>query len=216
MSRPRPGAWMAAIVAGITVLLSEAPAEAADYRYWTLWNGTADGGWEFALTGARDIAVMDGSVIGWHFAVAPADGAPPPTSVATADFAELCPDLSTPADGQDRVAIVVDHGDPAVAPAGEQPPPSRVSCLTVEQGLSALEATRLASPAFREDAGLVCGIDGYPATECGVEVDATALAQASGSEGPAVSPWPWVIGAVAIAVSLLLIVLALAQRARRR
>jgi len=231
--RPRGGLRSAGILlvgTGLVLLTAvTSPAAAQDYRYWTLWTGTPEGAWQAAMTGAADIAMTDTAVVGWHFTIAPADGGTRPPAFS-ADFTSLCPEFTSPIDGQHRVAVVVDTGAPDVAPPGEQPPPPRVGCVSVDVGQSALDATVLAVADLRADGGLVCGLDGYPAVECGTSVDADTAngadgdlnaadpgsADAADSPSRTVSPWPWVIGAVVIATSVLLLVLALAQRARRR
>lgn len=222
------GASGVLVAAGVVWLTGIAgPAAAADYRYWTLWGGTSGGEWQPAITGAADIAMTDTAVVGWHFTVAPADGGTRPPDFG-ADFTALCPEFTAPVEGQHRVAVVVDTGSPDVAPAGEQPPPARVGCVSVDIGQSALDATVLAVTDVRAEGGLICGLDGYPAVECGTLVETTTsdattsdatTPDATTPETPgsrAVSPWPWVIGAVVIATSVLLLVLSLAQRARRR
>jgi len=168
---------------------------AADYRYWTFWTAgptieckTPEGGtaivceqidtgetWAFAQVGAQDIKPVDQTVIGWRFAISTPDGSEQPAEPAS--FAKLCPAMSEPVSDQHRVAVVIDFGPGNIAPAGETPPtPNKVECISLEVGQSAADALVLATSEVRGEGGFVCGIDGYPTEECGLEVDAADFA----------------------------------------
>lgn len=153
-----------------TSLFSITPANAADYRYWTFWVTTNDS-WSFANEGAGTLKATDQMVTGWKFAITGADNGLPPTESAV--FAELCPDTSEQA-GTLRVAVVVDFNDQATAPEGETPPsPNVVNCVTVNEGQTAADALNAAGLEVRANDGFVCGINGYPKEECGLEIAAT-------------------------------------------
>jgi hypothetical protein len=156
-----------------TSLFSITPANAADYRYWTFWVTTNDS-WSFANFGHADekgSLATDQMVIGYKFAITGAFDGVPPTESAV--FAELCPDTSEQA-GTLRVAVVVDFNDQATAPEGETPPSANVvSCVTVNEGQTAADALNAAGLEVRANDGFVCGINGYPKEECGLEIAAT-------------------------------------------
>jgi hypothetical protein len=153
-----------------TSLFSITPANAADYRYWTFWVTTNDS-WSFANEGAGTLKATDQMITGWKFAITGADNGLPPTESAV--FAQLCPDTSEQA-GTLRVAVVVDFNDQATAPEGETPPsPNVVSCVTVNEGQTAADALNAAGLEVRANDGFVCGINGYPKEECGLEIAAT-------------------------------------------
>ena len=153
-----------------TSLFSITPANAADYRYWTFWVTTNES-WSFANEGAGTLKATDQMVTGWKFAITGADNGLPPTESAV--FAQLCPDTSEQA-GTLRVAVVVDFNDQATAPEGETPPsPNVVSCVTVNEGQTAADALNAAGLEVRANDGFVCGINGYPKEECGLEIAAT-------------------------------------------
>ena len=152
-------------------LFSVTSANAADYRYWTFWVTTSDQ-WSFANEGAGTLKATDQMVTGWKFAITGADNGTPPNQSAV--FAELCPDTSEQA-GVLRVAVVVDFNDASVAPEGETPPSeSLINCVTVNDGQTAADALNAAGLDVRASDGFVCGINGYPKEECGVEVPSTA------------------------------------------
>jgi hypothetical protein len=153
-----------------TSLFSITPANAADYRYWTFWVTTNDS-WSFANEGAGTLKATDQMVTGWKFAITGADNGLPPTDSAV--FAELCPDTSEQA-GTLRVAVVVDFNNQATAPEGETPPSSNVvNCVTVNEGQTAADALNAAGLEVRANDGFVCGINGYPKEECGIEIAST-------------------------------------------
>jgi hypothetical protein len=152
-------------------LFSVTSANAADYRYWTFWVTTSDQ-WSFANEGAGTLKATDQMVTGWKFAITGADNGTPPNQSAV--FAELCPDTSEQA-GVLRVAVVVDFNDASVAPEVETPPSeSLINCVTVNEGQTAADALNAAGLDVRANDGFVCGINGYPKEECGVEVPSTA------------------------------------------
>ena len=153
-----------------TSLFSITPANAADYRYWTFWVTTNDS-WSFANEGAGTLKATDQMVTGWKFAITGADNGLPPTESAV--FAELCPDTAEQA-GASRVAVVVEFGDQAIAPEGETPPTANViKCVTVKTGKTAADALNAAGLDVRANDGFVCGINGYPKEECGLEIAST-------------------------------------------
>jgi hypothetical protein len=175
ITRPRLIAALAA--AAITVLaLAPAAHAASAYRYWSYFT-SSDGTWAYAMKGPADLVPADGTVEGWRFAVTSDAMATPPTPVQVPDFATLCKDVPAEA-GKKRVGIVIDAGPAAIAPAGETPLNRSVGCTVVPtdatgmQVLESLDKVRL-------DKGMVCGIDGYPATECSPTVD-IALADLNG------------------------------------
>jgi len=153
-----------------TSLFSITPANAADYRYWTFWVTTNDS-WSFANEGAGTLKVTDQMVTGFKFAITGADNGMPPSQSAV--FSQLCPDTSEQA-GVLRVAVVVDYNDQAIAPEGETPPaPNAVSCVNLSEGQTAADALTATGLDVRAKDGFVCGINGYPKEECGLEIAST-------------------------------------------
>jgi hypothetical protein len=144
-----------------TSLFSITPANAADYRYWTFWVTTNDS-WSFANEGAGTLKVTDQMVTGFKFAITGADNGMPPSQSAV--FSQLCPDTSEQA-GVLRVAVVVE---------GETPPaPNVVSCVNLSEGQTAADALVATGLDVRAKDGFVCGINGYPKEECGLEIAST-------------------------------------------
>jgi hypothetical protein len=145
------------------------PAEATSYRFWSYWTGGSD--WTFSSEGAAR-RPPDGGVDGWRFAISPASSSTIPPRQSPS-FNRLCG--STPAqDGHKRVGLVIDFGTSSDAPDGESPPAVITTCAVVPDDANGYEVLMTVAQ-LRTDSGLICGINGYPATECGLVVsDPTA------------------------------------------
>ncbi|MEK2488618.1 SCO2322 family protein [Kitasatospora purpeofusca] len=163
--------FLAGAVAGllIVLLLGAAQAQAAGYRYWSFWRWS-DGGWTYQQQGPAVHVPADGEVEGWRFAVSPDGGQQAARPGPAGDFAALC--ASTPAEaGRKRVAVVLDFGGPADAPARETPPEPRTACAVVPNRASSAEVLATVAPPLRYDTnGLLCAIAGYPRTGCGEQL----------------------------------------------
>ena len=173
----------AAIAASIAVVgITATPAAADTYRYWSYWNA-ADGAWSMAMTGGADRILNDGDVDGWRFGAFGLETTITPRT--DADLVTLCPVLAAEeaAEGEIRVAVVVDPGTASVAPEGETPGDVIVSCLTLPAGTNGNQALEAAAE-VRFDGGLICGVNGYPAGECGPKVD-DALGSTEAQSEPA-------------------------------
>lgn len=154
----------------VAAVVTAPAAEAASYRYWTYWWGQPGAtSWTFAQLGPASDRPKDGAVIGWRFAVTTESGGKKSPRAAL-PFASLCPQLTSAPDGQKRVAVVVDYGSTSDAPPGERPPGGgtvRVECVTAASNANAVTVLTTAGVSLRVGAnGLVCGIDGYPRSEC--------------------------------------------------
>ncbi|WP_347350064.1 SCO2322 family protein [Intrasporangium sp.] len=159
-------------------LLSIAPAQAAAYRFWGFYQLT-DGAWAFAQKGPDQAVPKEGAVEGWRFAVSDTNGARYPRAVLT--FEQLCGQTAAES-GKKRVGLVVDYGRPADAEDGATPPAPAGSCAVVGTDASSLDVLRTVGE-LRVEKGLVCGVDGYPATGCGGEVG-TVSAAAKAADTP--------------------------------
>jgi hypothetical protein len=179
---------LVALIAAALSALTVAPAQAAAYRYWGFYQ-LADGAWTFAQKGPDQTVPKDGSVDGWRFAVADEASTRYPRAVLT--FDQVCG--STPAEaGKKRVGLVVDFGRPADAADGATPPEPKALCAVV--AADATSAAVLATAGdVRTEKGLVCGVAGYPTTDCGgavkeVSPEAKAADQPVTIAAPASTP----------------------------
>ncbi len=173
-----------AVLAGLTLVCSFAASAptahaATAYRYWAFYVASGSD-WQYSQRGPAGEYPVDGQVQGWRFGIQPDAGA----NLAprkTPSFDQLCASTA-PKTGQLRVGVVLDFGIAADAPAGEHPPAGPVvGCVSVPDGANGITVLDAAvgSDGVRigigSDAGLVCGIAGYPKTECAVTVDTTTI-----------------------------------------
>jgi hypothetical protein len=189
MTPTRAAALGLAALAGYAAVVIMVPGQATAgtaYRYWAYY--VAQGGsWHYSQRGPGSEYPVDGEVQGWRFAVQ-IDAANGLLPRAMPDFATICKSMPAKA-GELRVGVVIDFGLATDAPAHERPPAEVVpGCVYVQDGatgaavLQAATAVRIGTGA---DAGLVCGIDGYPKTECAVAVTAHSAAPPAAPPAPA-------------------------------
>ncbi|MEJ5915417.1 SCO2322 family protein [Pseudokineococcus sp. 1T1Z-3] len=191
--RHRLGALAAALALGVllagpaTAATDDSPAAtkppAATPQAYAYWGSflVEDGAWVFAPVGPSARPAQDGGVEGWRFATVGTDArARPPRAQPT--FEEIC-EATEPVEGEVRVGVVLDYGRLVDAPPGEEvePPAPRAACAQVPEGSSA-EVVLDDVATLRAEAGVLCGLDGYPATTCQPAVDLPDAARAG--EGP--------------------------------
>ncbi|WP_405712237.1 MULTISPECIES: SCO2322 family protein [unclassified Streptomyces] len=185
----RAGRATALLVAlgAVLAVLGAGPAQAAGYRYWSFWD-TYGSGWTYATQGPSLVRPEDGAVQGFRFSVSEdsQDSAKPRRAP---DFVEICAG-TPPKDGTKRIALVIDPGTAADAPAGETPPAPRTACARVAPDASAAEAlASVAKPLRYNSDAMLCAITGYPASGCGEQVsgdgNGTGTPAASSSASPA-------------------------------
>ena len=153
-----------ALAASLAGVWGAQQADATSYRFWSYWTGGSD--WTFSSQGAAR-RPPDGSVDGWRFAVSPASSSTIPPRHSPS-FDSLCG--KTPAqDGKKRVGLVVDSGLAGDAPGGESPPPTIATCVVVPEDANGYDVLMTVAT-LRSDQGLICGINGFPAAECGAPV----------------------------------------------
>ncbi|WP_327413742.1 SCO2322 family protein [Streptomyces sp. NBC_01233] len=169
MRRRRPAVALVLALGIVLAVLAAAPAMAAGYRYWSFWDGSGGGQWSYATQGPSMARPADGSVQGFRFSVSKDAAAEAARPRAAAGFEAVC-GSTAPAEGRKRVALVIDFGVPADAPAGEAPPQDapRTACAQVPPDATAAEAlASVAKPLRYNSAALLCAISGYPKQGCG-------------------------------------------------
>lgn len=155
---------------------------ATGYRYWGYFQ--AQGGatsWTAAMTGPS-VEVKDGDVEGWTFVFSNND-IPAIAPMMDPDFATLCDGIPETA-GKVRVGLVVDFGDANIAPSGETPMEFFSDCVVVPTGSVGLDVLKSALDVRAGDSGLICGIAGFPAQECGAEIEAPTAQEADTTSAP--------------------------------
>lgn len=161
------GAMVAALIApGIWV--STPSAQAVSYRYWSYWTG-GDSGWSYSSFGPASLRPADGSVEGWRFGIGSGTTGAGLTPRTAPDFQRVCATTEATPDTK-RVAIVIDPGLPEHAPAGESPRSAWAMCVTAPPSATGFDILRAAA-SVRTRQGMVCGLAGYPTSECAVIVN---------------------------------------------
>jgi len=143
-------------------------ASAATYRYWNFWTQNATS-WSFSPVGPASTNPAEGSAQAWRFdASSPSVPGVAPADSPKAVFERACADVM-PIVGTKRVAIVIDSGDPALAPDGETPSAPVAYCAVGKVDTNGYDLLKTIVE-LRTDNGLICGISGYPANECAAPV----------------------------------------------
>ena len=179
---------LAAVVAACLSALTLAPAHAAAYRYWGFYQLT-DGAWTYAQKGPDQTVPKDGSRRRLALRRRRRVSTRYPRAVLT--FDQVCG--STPAEaGKKRVGLVVDFGRPADAADGATPPEPKALCAVVATDATSSAVLATAGD-VRTEKGLVCGVAGYPTSDCGgavkeVSPEAKAADQPVTVAAPAATP----------------------------
>jgi len=153
-----------------TTFAFTAPANASGkgWRYWAYYKAApGEKTWTAAMTGPT-VDVKDGAVEGWSF-VFDASDVPTVAPSAKPDFNAICRRVKADKDLK-RVALVVDFGRSAYAPKGEKVQRSFTKCVQIAKSAQGIDVLGQAVKIRAANSGLICGINGYPAKECGVEI----------------------------------------------
>ncbi|TNM33479.1 SCO2322 family protein [Streptomyces sedi] len=166
------GAALASVIAslagpGAALAVADDGAENA-YRYWSFWSWETDGeGWVYAAEGPGTFRPGAGDLVGLRFGVSgERDDRRAPRGGAT--YAEICGAEAA----EPSMALVLDFGTAEEAPGGAAPPEPRAECVPLPERATVAEVLAEVAPPLRYDqAGLLCGIAGYPVSGCGDPVD---------------------------------------------
>jgi hypothetical protein len=146
------------------------PAQAAEkgYRYWGYFQ-TAPGktAWTTAMTGPT-VDIADGSVEGWSF-VFSSDDIPSVKPRVKPEFKKICAGVKADKDSK-RIAVVIDFGSTAYAPKGEKVKKTITTCVRTAKESQGIDVLGQVTKVRAAGSGLICGLAGYPAKECGVEI----------------------------------------------
>jgi hypothetical protein len=161
---------IAALIALFFAQTSLAPANAASkgWRYWGYYQAAANTTvWKAAMTGPT-VDIADGSVEGWIFTFS-ADDVPSTPPAVKPNFKQICGTTKAQT-GKKRIGLVIDFGGRTYAPKGEQKQKTIVRCVVTAQASQGLEVLGQVVDVRQDESGLICGFNGYPAKECGVEI----------------------------------------------
>jgi hypothetical protein len=167
-------ATLIAIIVIAAQAISMAPSNAATkgYRYWGYFQAApAATTWTAAMTGPT-VDIKDGAVEGWSF-VFSNDDIPSVAPSVKPDFAAICGSTKATS-GKKRIGLVVDFGSKAYAPAGEKVQKSITRCVTTAMSSQGIDVLGQVLKVRADKSGLICGFNGYPKKECGVEIKTPA------------------------------------------
>ena len=169
MTRRLLAILLSAFAGALVLSTVAAPAQAEDiYRSWTFFS-VEDGTYVASDLGVGAVKPADGTIEAFRYA-APADFKNPNLpriDLSTVTFESVCSDTPA-ADGQKRVAVLLDFGVTEDAAGATIPEPS-AGCAQVPvkstafQVLQKVAEVRSTSSTFGP---FVCAIDGYPASGC--------------------------------------------------
>ena len=165
---------LAVLILLISTTASIVSSEAASkgYRYWGYFQAAPGATtWTAAMTGPT-VDIKDGAVEGWSF-VFSSDDIPSTPPMAKPNFAAICGKTKADKDTK-RIALVVDFGSKAYAPKGEKVQKSITTCVRTAKTSQGIDVLGMALKVRAAKSGLVCGLNGYPAKECGVEISTPA------------------------------------------
>ena len=138
------------------------------YRYWGYFQaapGTTH--WKAAMTGPT-VDIADGAVEGWSF-VFSSDDVPSVAPMTKPSFAAICGSTKADPDTK-RIALVIEFGNPVYAPKGEKVQKPIVQCVTTAKSSQGIDVLGQVVKVRSASSGLICGFNGYPKKECGVEI----------------------------------------------
>ena len=162
----------ALLLATQSLSITTAQAASKGWRYWGYFQ-TAPGAstWKAAMTGPT-VDIEDGAVEGWSF-VFSSDDVPSAAPSIKPDFAKICGKVKADPDTK-RIALVIDFGKKAYAPKGERIPKTIVRCVTTAKSSQGIDVLGQVVKVRAASSGLICGFNGFPKRECGVEIDTPA------------------------------------------
>jgi len=154
------------------ITIPTAQAASKGWRYWGYFQ-TAPGAteWKAAMTGPT-VDIEDGAVEGWSF-VFSSDDVPSAAPAVKPDFAKICGKTKKDPDTK-RIALVIDFGNKAYAPKGEKVQQTIVRCVTTAKSSQGIDVLAQVVKVRSASSGLICGFNGYPKKDCGVEIETPA------------------------------------------
>ena len=142
------------------------------YRYWGYFQATPGSThWKAAMTGPT-VDIADGAVEGWSF-VFSSDDVPSIAPMTKPSFAAICGSTKADPDTK-RIALVIEFGSPVYAPKGEKVQKPIVQCVTTAKSSQGIDVLGQVVKVRSASSGLICGLNGYPKKECGVEIPTPA------------------------------------------
>jgi hypothetical protein len=153
-------------------IISSASAADKGWRYWGYYQAAPGAKtWTAAMTGPF-VDIKDGAVEGWSF-VFDATDIPTIAPSVKPDFRTICGKVKADKDTK-RIGLVIDYGSKAYAPKGEKVQKTFTTCIRTAKESQGIDVLGQVAKIRAAKSGLICGLNGYPAKECGVEISTPA------------------------------------------
>jgi hypothetical protein len=153
-------------------IISSASAADKGWRYWGYYQAAPGAKtWTSAMTGPF-VDIKDGAVEGWSF-VFDATDIPTIAPSVKPDFRAICGKVKADKDTK-RIGLVIDYGSKAYAPKGEKVQKTFTTCVRTAKESQGIDVLGQVAKIRAAKSGLICGLNGYPAKECGVEISTPA------------------------------------------
>jgi hypothetical protein len=161
-------AGLSCAILAATIFTPSAHAAEKGYRYWGYYQAGANSTqWKAAMTGPT-VDIADGSVEGWVFTFSSNDIPSTPPSVKPR-FASIC-GKTKPEKGFKRIGLVIDFGNPAIAPKGEKVKSTITRCVVTAEESQGIDVLAQELKLRIDKSGILCAINAYPARECSPEI----------------------------------------------
>lgn len=160
------------LISSQLVAMPTSQAASKGYRYWGYFQAAPGASsWKAAMTGPT-VDIEDGAVEGWSF-VFSSDDVPSVAPKTKPSFAAICGKTKADSDTK-RIGLVIEFGNPSYAPKGEKVAKTIVRCVTTAKSSQGIDVLAQVVKVRSASSGLICGFNGYPKKECGVEIDTPA------------------------------------------
>lgn len=170
MKRSTTFALTSLLIAANFIALPTSHAASKGWRYWGYFQSApGQSQWKAAMTGPT-VDIEDGAVEGWAFVFSSEDIPATQPSVKPS-FATICGSTKADKDTK-RIALVIDFGNSAYAPKGEKIQKTITRCVRTAKGSQGIDVLGQVVKVRSASSGLICGFNGYPKRECGVEIEA--------------------------------------------
>ena len=151
-----------------TFITPTAHAAEKGWRYWGYFQAAPGKTvWTAAMTGPT-VDIADGSVEGWSF-VFDSEDIPTMKPRVKPHFKSICAGVKADKDTK-RIAVVIDFGSSAYSPKGEKVKKTITTCVRTAKESQGIDVLGQVTRVRGAGSGLICGLAGYPAKECGVEI----------------------------------------------
>ncbi|CAB4330372.1 MAG: hypothetical protein F2690_00350 [Actinobacteria bacterium] len=148
--------------------IPQSSAASKGWRYWGYFQAAPGATkWTAAMTGPT-VDIADGAVEGWSF-VFSSDDVPSLAPAVKPNFAAICAGVKGDKDTK-RIGLVIEYGSKAWAPKGENPRKTVTTCVRTAKSSQGIDVLGQVTKIRAASSGLICGLGGYPAKECGVEI----------------------------------------------